>query len=91
MLLKNFADRFKNVANSIVGLKHDLPYWVEIITTQPHCIYYFGPFDSYTEAREMQDGYIEDLVAEKATGISIKIKRCMPTKLTITEEEEFAE
>ncbi len=92
MILKTFADRFKTIiANGIGGHRFIQPYWVEITTKQPSCIYYFGPFDSYTEARKMQHGYVEDLVEEKATGISVEIKRCLPTKLTITEEEKLAE
>ena len=35
----------------------------------------------------MQHGCIEDLVAEQAIGISVEIKRCQPTELTIAEEE----
>ena len=88
MILKTFANRFKTIANWIGGHRFiQQPYWVEITTKQPSCIYYFGPFDSYTEARDIQHGYVEDLLEEKATGISVEIKCCLPTKLTITEEE----
>ena len=87
MLLKTLAEQFRTVGNSIVLGQQNQPYWVEIVTQQPYCLYYFGPFDSYAEAEQMQDGYVEDLVSEKATGISIEIKRCSPTKLTLTEEE----
>lgn len=86
-MLLEVIERLKVTFDSIIGLKFNQPYWVEITTNKPFCIYYFGPFDSYIEAKTMQSGYIEDLVAEKATGISVEIKRCMPTKLTITEEE----
>ncbi len=91
MLLETFAKRLKTVANSLVKNKFIQPYWVEIITQQPSCTYYFGPFDSRAEAKEIQSGYIEDLMAEKAIGISVAIKRCLPTRLTITDEEYFAE
>lgn len=86
-MLLEVVERLKVAFDSIIGLKFNQPYWVEITTKKPFCIYYFGPFDSYIEAKSMQGGYVEDLVAEKATGISVEIKRCMPTKLTITEEE----
>ena len=33
--------------------------------------------------------FAKDLIAEKAIGISVNIKRCLPTRLTIAEEEEF--
>ncbi|WP_144054408.1 DUF1816 domain-containing protein [Pleurocapsa sp. PCC 7319] len=35
------------------------------------------------EARQVQYGYIEDLIAGKAMKISVKIKRSLPIKLTI--------
>ena len=66
------------------------PYWVEITTDRPHCLYYFGDFDSYSEAEQMQNGYVEDLLAEQAEGIEVAIKRCSPTNLTVTEEEFLA-
>jgi hypothetical protein len=89
MLFKTLTNHLKTVANSTVLFKSSQPYWVQITTKQPYCLYYFGPFHNYAEAKEMQQGYIEDLIAEKAMGISVKIKRCLPTKLTIAEEEEF--
>ena len=63
-----------------------LAWWVEIITQNPSCTYYFGPFMSYEEAEDAQDGYIEDLQGEGAQGISAAIKRCKPTELTIFDE-----
>ncbi|HEY9771224.1 MAG TPA: DUF1816 domain-containing protein [Coleofasciculaceae cyanobacterium] len=89
-MLVEIADRLKTVASSIIGKNNSLPYWIEVTTMQPHCIYYFGPFDNYREAKRSQGGYIEDLIEEKANGISVKIQRCLPTNLTITEEEFLA-
>lgn len=66
--------------------KPKLPWWVEIKTNIPPCIYYFGPFDRLKEAKLAQHGYIEDLVEEKAQGITVEIKRCQPQILTIDEE-----
>lgn len=86
-MLLEIADRLKTVANSLIEKTLAQPYWVEITTKQPHCIYYFGPFSSSGEAKTMQQGYVQDLIEEKASDISVKIKRCLPTKLTITEEE----
>ena len=60
-----------------------LAWWVEIVTQNPGCTYYFGPFMSYEEALDAQDGYIEDLQGES---ISVAIKRCKPTELTIFDE-----
>jgi|GEM_PF-1426815 len=67
----------------------ELSYWIEITTKQPSYTYYFGPFDSYLEAKTMEGGYIEDLKAEKATAIAAEIKRCVPQKLTIGVEAEL--
>ena len=63
-----------------------LAFWVEIITDNPHCTYYFGPFVSEKEAYAAQGGYIEDLEKEGAQLSSLKVKRCKPTDLTIDNE-----
>jgi hypothetical protein len=64
----------------------DQPWWVEITTNQPKCLYYFGPFESFAEALSHQSGYIEDLQSESAVGINSQIKQCQPQILT---QEEF--
>ncbi|AFY87406.1 MAG: hypothetical protein CLLPBCKN_004514 [Chroococcidiopsis cubana SAG 39.79] len=64
-------------------------WWVEIITTKPRCTYYFGPFSTHDEAKAAYPGYVEDLDSEGAQGITIVIKRCQPTELTICAEEEM--
>ncbi len=68
--------------------KAGLAWWIEIITADPKCIYYFGPFVTQQEAEIAQLGYIEDLEAEGAQGIEVKIQRCHPVELTIFEESE---
>jgi Domain of unknown function (DUF1816) len=67
--------------------KSRLPWWVVIQTTIPRCTYYFGPFESAEEAKSNQAGYLEDLRAEGAQGISLKIEQGQPKELTIDEEE----
>jgi hypothetical protein len=62
-------------------------YWVEVITESPHCIYYFGPFQRFIEAKAACPGYIDDLQTEGALGIKVIIKRCRPDELTIFDEE----
>ncbi|MDJ0712829.1 MAG: DUF1816 domain-containing protein [Prochloraceae cyanobacterium] len=57
--------------------------WIEINTTIPQCTYYFGPFDTLEEAAECQNGYIEDLIEEGASGINVNIKKCQPQTLTV--------
>lgn len=61
-------------------------WWVEIITSAPRCIYYFGPFEDYVEAKDTYPGYIEDLDSEGAQGIIVVIKRCQPEELTVCDE-----
>lgn len=68
-----------------------LAWWVEIATAQPRCTYYFGPFSSSAQAHEAKPGYIEDLERENAQGISVTVKRCKPTNLTIDESGATAE
>lgn len=58
------------------------PWWVEIFTEFPRCLYYFGPFDSEAEACAYQSGYQEDLEQESAKGIVVTIKQCSPQILT---------
>jgi hypothetical protein len=62
--------------------------WVEIVTTDPVCTYYFGPFSGEPEAREATIGYIEDLKSEGAMGIDVRsVKRSRtPENLTVFEE-----
>ena len=64
----------------------ELAYWAEIKTDYPSCVYYFGPFLTREEANSAQNGYLEDLEAEKAQGIAVTIKRCKPKQLTIFDE-----
>ncbi|MCS6959208.1 MAG: DUF1816 domain-containing protein [Pseudanabaenaceae cyanobacterium SKYGB_i_bin29] len=62
--------------------------WVEIVTEDPQCTYYFGPFVGEPEAREATIGYVEDLKSEGAVGIDVRsIKRMRtPAVLTIFDE-----
>jgi hypothetical protein len=65
-------------------------WWAEIVTDNPGCTYYFGPFASEGEAHVAKAGYIEDLRHEGATNIRVTIKRCKPDpdNLTIYDEAE---
>lgn len=88
-----FADGYKHSNSHTVSeinnpAWNSLPcWWIEIKTSIPACIYYFGPFANYSEAHQYQYGYIEDLIEEKAAGIITEIKQVQPTLLTITEDE----
>ena len=59
------------------------PWWVKIHTQTPDCIYYFGPFDTGKEAKRSQSGYVEDLMNEKAQGITVELTQTHPQELTI--------
>jgi Domain of unknown function (DUF1816) len=59
-------------------------WWIEILTEQPKCTYYFGPFAGAREAHVESKGFLEDLEGESAQDIKIKIDRhCQPDLLTI--------
>jgi hypothetical protein len=58
-------------------------WWVEVTTSHPNCIYYFGPFTTEADAIAAQPGYIADLESEMARGIQAVVKRCKPEQLTI--------
>ncbi len=64
-----------------------LAWWIEIVTDNPYCRYYFGPFSREKQAQLSYRGYLEDLKQEEAQILTIKIKRCQPKALTIYEEE----
>ena len=66
-------------------------WWVKISTESPNCVYYFGPFDSETEAIAAKAGYVEDLEQEGALQIRVTVQRCSrPDRLTIDNEPEDA-
>ena len=58
-------------------------WWVKVITRQPTCTYYFGPFDNAEEAKANEYGYLQDLQAEGAQEIQTVIYQGKPQKLTI--------
>lgn len=60
-----------------------LALWVEIVTEQPQCTYYFGPFACANSAQKAVSGYIEDLKQESAQVIGVTFSRVQPRELTI--------
>jgi hypothetical protein len=64
------------------GNPQSLSWWIEIYTDFPRCFYYFGPFESETEAQAHQGGYLDDLRQEGAENILVEIKQCRPLALT---------
>ncbi|MBD1917473.1 MULTISPECIES: DUF1816 domain-containing protein [Cyanophyceae] len=84
--MNNLLGRFLNsILSSILGSSK--AWWVEIKTSQPACTYYFGPFDSESEAHSAKGGYVEDLEQEGAQNIQLMVSLCSrPKQLTITDE-----
>jgi len=64
-----------------------MKWWVEIFTAQPFCLYYFGDFQTFQQARILKQGFKQDLLDEGSTIISLAIKYCSPQQLTIRSSE----
>ncbi|PAX51213.1 DUF1816 domain-containing protein [Brunnivagina elsteri] len=77
---------WNSIRNLIANYKSHRDWWIEVSTTHPSCVYYFGAFQYHQEAESMSLGYIEDLQAEGAREIKIQIKRCQPERLTVEDE-----
>ncbi|MEM9903720.1 MAG: DUF1816 domain-containing protein [Cyanobacteria bacterium P01_D01_bin.44] len=59
-------------------------WWLEILTAAPHCIYYFGPFESEGEAARARAGYRVDLEQEGAVVRQTSVMwRTTPAQLTV--------
>lgn len=87
MILNRLRQKLTSSSDGFYFRSLKMPWWVEIKTTIPYCIYYFGPFSCKHTARLSQHGYIADLVQEKACGITVEIKRLQPKVLTIYYED----
>lgn len=83
--MKSFWNGLKEIFVSILHA-FGWAWWVEIVTQNPRCTYYFGPFISVNEANAAKSGYVEDLEQEGAQGIILAVKRCKPNNLTISDE-----
>ncbi|EAW44944.1 DUF1816 domain-containing protein [Nodularia spumigena CS-584] len=79
---------WNHLKESLINTFHNLglAWWVEIVTQNPRCTYYFGPFLSSADAKVALKGYVEDLEVEGAQGILVNVKRCKPGTLTIAED-----
>ncbi|HBL15171.1 MAG TPA: hypothetical protein DD379_28030 [Cyanobacteria bacterium UBA11162] len=78
----NFTAQVEDVVLSSLE-KLELAHWIEIVTDQPHCLYYFGPFANRKAAQRSLAGYIQDLEQEGAKVISCEIKKGQPEELTV--------
>jgi hypothetical protein len=78
-----FLENAVNVFTMSILERLGLAWWVEIVTDNPACIYYFGPFLSEKKAIFYQTGYVEDLEQEEAQISVVNIKQYQPKELTI--------
>ncbi|GAB4278394.1 MAG: hypothetical protein Fur0025_04940 [Oscillatoriaceae cyanobacterium] len=62
-------------------------WWVEIVTVEEPCTYYFGEFESKHEAEAAQHSYIQDLREEGHQNMLVQIWLGIPEKLTVFECE----
>ncbi len=65
----------------------ELGWWVEVITENPLCTYYFGDFESREKAEWATGFYVKDLEKDGAEGISTQLKHCQVEELTNFEDE----
>ena len=73
----------KNFFSGLFGF-FSTPWWIKVTTAEPNCIYYFGPYDSQSEAMGAKPGFIEDLEQEGAVQIEASFQRSPePDELTI--------
>jgi hypothetical protein len=77
---------FNRLLGNLFGSGKD--WWLEIKTSQPNCTYYFGPFESETEAESLKGGYIEDLEAEGAQNIQFSLMQCVTPGEPLTRSED---
>lgn len=63
-------------------------WWIRIDTVKPSMTYYFGPFDNLLEAKENCSAYVEDLIEEKAEGITFNFEYIDPPLLTVNNDIE---
>ncbi len=77
-----FKSSFRELLTSVLE-RMGLAWWVKIRTDRPPCEYYFGPFATQEEAKAAQPGYLEDLLAEQAEGITWEICQARPQVLTL--------
>lgn len=67
----------------VLMMSSEVNWWLRIDTIKPCITYYFGPFNNLSEAKENYHGYVEDLIEEKAEGITFDFQFINPPLLTI--------
>lgn len=84
--IMNLSEMLKESLISVLDQLR-LALWIEIVTEQPGCTYYFGPFARAKSAQKAVSGYIEDLKEESAQVIAVTFKRVQPRELTIESDQ----
>ena len=84
LILLGITFQFSSQMKTLLG-SSNRDWWIKIRTLTPAVTYFFGPFDSISEAQGHEAGFLEDLTNEGASKISVKIKKYQPTILTIEE------
>lgn len=74
MLAKGLLEMVKELFTGLME-RFSTPWWAEITTTKPKCIYYFGLFETSAEAKIACPSYIDDLDSEGVQGFFVIIKR----------------
>ncbi len=73
----------KNFFSGLFGFFSN-DWWVKITTSEPNCVYYFGPFKNELEAAQAKPGFVEDLQQEGALQIQTSLQNIKkPKELTV--------
>lgn len=88
-LNSKLSAKILNLWTDILNIFHQA-WWIEILTAQPKCTYYFGPFPGAWEAETASIGFVEDLKGEFAQDIKIKIDRHSQPDLLTIEHDSLA-
>lgn len=88
-MLEN-SGNFKTDVDEPEKITEKLKWWIKVRTSNPNCVYYFGAFESLSEAAQKRFGFIKDLKTEEAEIVSLEIKQYQPQQLTICNSEEIA-
>lgn len=64
----------ENLINQMFGLLQQ-SWWLEILAACPSCGYYFGPFDSESDAIQEQLRYIKDIERKGSEVLLVSVVR----------------
>lgn len=64
-----------------------LGWWIEVFTSRPLGIYYFGSFENRLEAEWAKLGCIVNLEIQGRKVLDANIKQCQPRELSLTDDQ----